>query len=168
MTHPLVVAEDAAALVNVAFDPLPAAADCRDAAQPDAPLVHSNADHNICAEFDMAYGDVDAAFDKAAHVFRENLKMHRGGSHSMECRGCVAQHDANIDQTILWSSTQMPHSLRTTFIDMTGRDEGTIRVCEECDAPYHCTCHRPPLIGTYEEGDWLCAECAPAPSAPPS
>ncbi|OUT53841.1 MAG: hypothetical protein CBB71_23805 [Rhodopirellula sp. TMED11] len=47
-------------------------------------------------------------------------------------------------------------------------DAGTIRVCEECDAPYHCTCHSPPLIGTYEEGDWLCAECAPASSATPS
>lgn len=122
------IAEDAAALVNVEFDPLPAAADCRDALETDAPLVHTDSDHNICAEFDMAYGDVDAAFAGAAHVFRENLKMHRGGSHSMECRGCVAQHEAKTDQTILWSSTQMPHSLRTTFIDMTGRDESTIRI----------------------------------------
>ncbi|MBT5050474.1 MAG: xanthine dehydrogenase family protein molybdopterin-binding subunit [Rhodospirillaceae bacterium] len=122
------IAEDAAAMVEVAFDPLPAAADCRDALEPDAPLVHSNSDHNICAEFDMAYGDVDAVFSQAAHVFEENLKMHRGGSHSMECRGCVAEHEVKTDQTILWSSTQMPHSLRTTFIDMTGRDESTIRV----------------------------------------
>ena len=47
-------------------------------------------------------------------------------------------------------------------------DEGTIRACEECNAPYHCTCHSPPLIGTYEDGDWLCAECALAPSTAPS
>lgn len=122
------IAEDAAALVSVALDPLPAAADCRDALRPDAPIVHSDADHNLCAEFDMAYGDVDAAFAQAPHVFRENLKMHRGGSHSMECRGCVAVHDTKTDQTTLWSSTQMPHSLRTTFIDMTGREESSIRV----------------------------------------
>jgi carbon-monoxide dehydrogenase large subunit len=122
------IAEDAVSVVNVDFDPLPAAADCRDALKADSPKVHTNADHNLCAEFDMAYGDVDAAFDQAAHVFREQLKMHRGGSHSMECRGCVAEHDSRRDQTILWSSTQMPHSLRTTFIDMTGRDESTIRV----------------------------------------
>ena len=121
-------AEDAAALVDVAFDPLPATSDCRDALRPGAPLVHSTAEHNLLAEFDMEYGDVDAAFSRAAHIFREALKMHRGGSHSMECRGCVAQHDAAADQTILWSSTQMPHSLRATFIDMTGRDETSIRV----------------------------------------
>jgi len=122
------VAEDAAALVAVEYDPLPAAADCRDAIAPGAPPVHTGAPHNICAEFDMAYGDVDAAFGRAAHVFTEHLKMHRGGSHSMECRGCIARHDAAIDHTTLWSSTQMPHSLRATFIDMTGRDEETIRV----------------------------------------
>jgi carbon-monoxide dehydrogenase large subunit len=122
------VAEDAIALVDVAYDPLPAAADCRDALEPGAPLVHSDAGHNLCAEFDMTYGDVDTAFAGAAHVFSEDLKMHRGGSHSMECRGCIAEHDAGTDQTTLWSSTQMPHSLRTTFIDMTGRDENSIRV----------------------------------------
>ena len=122
------VAEDAIALVDIEFDPLPAAADCRDALKEDAPLVHSDAGHNLCAEFDMAYGDVDSAFAGAAHVFSDDLKMHRGGSHSMECRGCVAEHDAAMDQTTLWSSTQMPHSLRTTFIDMTGRDENSIRV----------------------------------------
>lgn len=122
------VAEDALALVDIDFDPLPAAADCRDALEPDAPPVHSDAGHNLCAEFDMEYGDVNSAFAGATHVFSEEMKMHRGGSHSMECRGCVACHEIAMDQTTLWSSTQMPHSLRTTFIDMTGRDENSIRV----------------------------------------
>ena len=122
------LAEDAAALVMVDFDPLPAAADCRAALEPGAPLVHTDAEHNLCAEFDMEYGDADTAFAGAAHVYSEELKMHRGGSHSMECRGCVALHDAATDETTLWSSTQMPHSLRTTFIDMTGRSENSIRV----------------------------------------
>lgn len=122
------IAEDAASLVTVDFDPLPAAADCRAALEPGAPLVHTDAGHNLCAEFDMEYGDADAAFARAAHVFSEELKMHRGGSHSMECRGCVALHDSATDETTLWSSTQMPHSLRTTFIDMTGRSENSIRI----------------------------------------
>ena len=40
-------------------------------------------------------------------------------------------------------------------------EEGTIRVCECCDAPYHCGCHRPPLMGLYESGDWVCSNCTP-------
>ena len=53
-----------------------------------APKAHRASPHNLLAEFDMAYGDVDAAFSKTAHVFRESLWQHRGGGHSIECR-CV-------------------------------------------------------------------------------
>lgn len=122
------IAEDAVALVDVEYDPLPVAADAKAALEPGAPLVHTDAAHNLCAEFNMEYGDSDAAFASAAHTFSETLKMHRGGPHPMECRGCLAMHDAMVDETTLWSSTQMPHSLRTTFIDMTGRSENSIRV----------------------------------------
>ncbi len=122
------VAEDAAALVKVDYDPLPAASDCRDALADGAPAVHAGAEHNLLAEFDMAYGDVDAAFAGAAHVFAESLWIHRGGSHSIECRGCVASHDPIRDVVTLWSSTQMPHSLRNVLVDMTGRDEDRFHV----------------------------------------
>ena len=66
------IAEDAAALVEVDYDPLPAVSDCRAALAADAPRVHRNAPHNLLAEFEMAYGDVDRAFAGAPHVFAEN------------------------------------------------------------------------------------------------
>src|SRR6185369_124956 len=117
------VAEDAAALVEIAYDPLPAAADCRDALQPDAPRVHRNAPHNLLAEFEMAYGDVDRAFASAPHGFKQTFKVHRGGSHSIECRGAVAAHDGFEDRLTLWSSTQMPHAAQRLLCDILGRDE---------------------------------------------
>jgi aerobic carbon-monoxide dehydrogenase large subunit len=122
------VAEDAAALVDIDYEPLPAASDCRAALAPGAPKVHRNSPHNLLAEFDMAYGDVDAAFGKAAHVFRESLWQHRGGSHSIECRGAVALHDPLEDRLTLWSSTQMPHAAMRLLCDMLGRDENQVRV----------------------------------------
>ena len=122
------IAEDAAALLEVDYEPLPAVADCRLALEEGAEPAHSDAEHNLCAEFDMSYGDVNAAFAQASHTFRDEFKMHRGGGHALECRGCVGSYDDVLDQVTLWSSTQMPHSLRTTFIDMTGWDENAIRV----------------------------------------
>jgi carbon-monoxide dehydrogenase large subunit len=122
------VAEDAAALVEVDYDALPAVADCRAALAEGAPRVHRNSPHNLLAEFRMGYGDVDAAFAKAAHVFRESLRQHRGGSHSIECRGVVARHDALDDRLTLWSSTQMQHQALRLLCDMLGRDENRIRV----------------------------------------
>ena len=122
------LAEDAAALVEVDYDSLPVAADCRAALEPGAVPAHRDAADNLVAEFDMAYGDTDAAFASAAHVFAEKLWVHRGGSHSIECRGCLARYDFYDDHLTLWTSTQMPHSLMRVFIDMTGLDENRIRV----------------------------------------
>ena len=122
------IAEDAAALVDVDYEPLPAVADCRAALEPGAPPVHRDAPHNVLAEFAMGYGDVEAAFKGAHHVFRESMWLHRGGSHSIECRGTVAIYDRIEDKLTLWSSTQMPHALMRVLVDMTGRDESRLRV----------------------------------------
>ena len=56
------IAEDAAALVEVDYDPLPAVSDCRAALADGAPLAHKDAPGNLLAEFKLEYGDVDAAF----------------------------------------------------------------------------------------------------------
>ena len=122
------IAEDAAQLVEVDYDLLPAAADCRDALADGAPTVHKDAKDNLLAEFSMGYGDIDAAFGKAAHIYSEHITQHRGGSHSIECRGAVAVHDPGTDQLTLWVSSQMPHSTLRVLVDMLGRDENQMRV----------------------------------------
>jgi carbon-monoxide dehydrogenase large subunit len=122
------IAEDAASLVEIDYEPLPAAVDCREALSPGAPLVHSRSPHNVVAEFSMNFGDVGGAFAGAAHVFRESLWQHRGGSHSMECRGAVAHHDAIDDRLTVWSSTQTPHAGARILSDLLGRDEDRVRV----------------------------------------
>ena len=122
------IAEDAAALVDVDYDPLPAVADARAALAEEAAPVHDGAEHNLLAEFDMAFGDTDAAFAAAPHVFRETFHQHRGGGHSIECRGNVAAYDPLEDLLTLWSSTQTPHTARQLLCDMLGRDETGVRV----------------------------------------
>lgn len=122
------IAEDAAALVVVDYDPLPAISDCRDAMAPGAPRAHKNAPHNIAAEFDMGYGDCDAAFAKAAHVFRESYWQHRGVAQSMECRGVIAALEPMSDVLTMWSSTQTPHAGKRVLCGLLGRDEDKLRV----------------------------------------
>jgi carbon-monoxide dehydrogenase large subunit len=122
------IAEDAAMLVEVDYEPLPAMADCRDALAPGAALVHRDGPDNLLSEFDIGYGDVDGAFASAPHVFKESLWQHRGGSHSMECRGGIADYDTSEDFLTYWCSTQTPHAARRTLVDMLGRDDDSIRV----------------------------------------
>jgi carbon-monoxide dehydrogenase large subunit len=122
------VAEDAAALVDVDYDPLPAVSDARAALQPGAPTVHRASPHNVLAEFDMGYGDVAEVFARAPHVFWESLWQHRGGAHSIECRGGVARYEAGEDLLTLWSSTQTPHTARQLLCEILGRDDDKVRV----------------------------------------
>lgn len=122
------LAEDAAAIIDVDYDPLPVVADCVAALEPGAPIAHQGAPSNLVAEVTMAFGEVDRAFDQAPYRFRERLWVHRGGSHSMECRGLVAVPNPLEDQLTVWSSTQMPHAARRLLCDIMGLHENQIRV----------------------------------------
>src|SRR5215216_3292949 len=122
------LAEDAARAVGIDFDVLAAMSDCRDAAKPGASPVHTDLLDNIAARVPMTYGDVDAAFAQAAHVFEENLFLHRGGAMTLETRAVLASHDASTGTLTVWSSTQTPHLCRATLADLLERDLESIRV----------------------------------------
>ncbi len=122
------IAEDAAAALIVHYDVLPAASDCREAAKEGAPRVHQDLASNVVSTFRLAYGDIDAAFAKAPHVFEEQIWQHRGGGMAIETRAVLASHDAGTDQLTVWSTTQTPHIGRRTLADMLGRELETIRM----------------------------------------
>lgn len=122
------IAEDAAERVDVEYDILDAASDCRAAMKPDAPRVHRDVESNILIEYAIAYGDCDAAFAKADHVFGLSLKQHRGVPHSIEGRGVLANHDATEGRTTVWTSTQSPHEVRTRLVELLGCDDDALRV----------------------------------------
>ena len=122
------LAEDAISLVEIEYDVLPAISDCRDALSPGAALVHSDASDNLIAEFTSSYGDVEAAFAGASHVFKDKYWQHRGCAHSMECRGCLASLDPVDDKLTLWSSTQTPLVAARLLAEILGREDTAVRV----------------------------------------
>jgi len=122
------VAEDAAAMVVVDYDILPAVSDCRSALEEGSTLAHTNAPHNILAQFDIRYGDVETIFQNAPYIFKERIWQHRGGSHSIECRGALSFYDPIEDLVTLYSGTQSAHTAKNILIDMLGLDENKVRV----------------------------------------
>jgi len=122
------VAEDAAAALIVNYDPLDAVADCRDAIKDGAARAHSDLDSNIVARFPLTYGDIDAAFADAAHVFDEVIWQHRGGGMAIETRAVLSSLDPVSDVLTVWSSTQTPHIGRRMLADLLGREIESIRV----------------------------------------
>jgi aerobic carbon-monoxide dehydrogenase large subunit len=117
------VAEDAAALIDVDYEALAAAIDCR---AEGAPQVRRELRSNRVISYKVGYGDIEAAFAKAAHVVREELWAHRGAAHSMEGRGILVE--ISDRETLVWASTQKPHDLRTALADYVALDESRLRV----------------------------------------
>ena len=107
-------------MVTVDFDVLPAASDAREAVAPGAPQVHTDIPNNVALVVPTSYGDVEAAFARAAHVFEEEIWAHRGGGMAMEPRAVLASHDPATDMLTVWSSTQTPHLGRRTLADLLG------------------------------------------------
>ena len=122
------LAEDAAALVGLDLEVLPAVSDARDALSPDAPGAHTGKAGNRVKAIRQGYGDVEAAFEGAAHVSSLALRQERGAAHPIEGRGVVAQHDALEDRLTVWSSTQMSHEVRALLAKALGLDDERVRV----------------------------------------
>ena len=122
------LAEDAAALVAVDYEPLPAVSDCRLALAPGSPLAHRGRASNVMTEIRQSYGDVAAAFAGAPHRVGVSLKQHRGGAHSIEGRGVLASYDVNEDRLTLWNSTQLAHEVRAFLMQLLRLDENQVRV----------------------------------------
>jgi carbon-monoxide dehydrogenase large subunit len=122
------LAEDAAALIAVDYEPLPAVSDCRAALAHGAPLAHRGRKSNVMTEIKQSYGDVAAAFAGTPHRINVSLKQHRGGAHSMEGRGVLAAYDANEDRLTVWTSTQLAHEVRAFLMGLLRLDENQVRV----------------------------------------
>jgi aerobic carbon-monoxide dehydrogenase large subunit len=122
------IAEDAASRVEVDYEALAAVSDCRDAAEPTAALVHRRVRSNILAEYTIGYGDCESAFKQAEHVFSLSLKQHRGCAHPLEGRGVLARFDEGEDRTTIWSSTQSPHEVRLSLVQLFDMDDEKLRV----------------------------------------
>ena len=104
---------DAAELVAVDYQPLPAVTTVDAARAPDAPEIFVEVAGNLC--FDWQTGDraaVDQAFADAAHLVRLRLDNHRIVTNPMEPRGVVGRWDAEQSRYTVHVSAQSIHNTR--------------------------------------------------------
>ena len=106
-------ARDAAELINVTWEDLPAAIDMEEAIRPGAPLVFAGAPGNIA--YDTHIGDrekTDAAFAGAAHTVRIKIVNPRAVANYMEPRSAVGEYDAQSGRFLLNAGSQGVHILQ--------------------------------------------------------
>ena len=122
------VAEDAVSLIEIIFEPLPAAVDPEAAALSDAPLLHEEEGTNVLIERTLGKGDVDAGFANAAVVVGGKFRMTRKSASPMECRGCVAEWDGGRSALQFHSSTQNPGIVHDSITQVFGLPGHRVRV----------------------------------------
>ena len=135
-------AGQAAALIEVDYEELPAVFDAVEAMEPDAPLVHDAHEPalggaayfalrpqpgtNVCHRFRLRCGDVEEGFADADVVVEETFRTAAAQHAHMEPHACVARWDG--DALELWTGTQTPFNLREDLSRVFSLPEEQIRV----------------------------------------
>ena len=125
-------ATDAAALVEVDWEPLPAVADPFAAMADGAPQLFDDAPKNIEHTNTIKAGDPDAAFAKAHRVVKQRMNSQRLSGIPMETRAVLAAPDFASGGLTVWATHQAPHVLRGGLADALRMPQNQIRViCPE-------------------------------------
>ncbi len=122
------IAEDAAELVEVEYEPLPAVVDLERALDHESALVHEDVGSNAAAHVIQTKGDYATARAQADLVISRRMLYDRGTAAPMEGRGVVAQYEPLARQLTVWDSTQAPIPIRNGLARMLGLAERQVRV----------------------------------------
>jgi xanthine dehydrogenase molybdenum-binding subunit len=137
-------AVEAAGLVDVGYESLPAVFNVHDARAVGAPTLHEGAPDNVATRVEMAFGDVDEAIAGAAAVVTIPVHTSKQKQAQMEPTTCVAEVDST--GITVWSPHQSPHRARHTLAHLFGRPLSQIRVVS------------PVIGGAFGKGDALTGE----------
>lgn len=121
-------AEDAAELVDVSYEPLPAVASCEEALGAGAPVLFPEIEGNVVVAESTSIGDVDAVFGGADHVVELTITQQRVSPAPMETRGALAAFDPSSGALTFHCNSQSPHSLRIALGATLGFSTDRIRV----------------------------------------
>jgi len=107
------LAEDAAELVTVDYERLPAVTGTREALEPTAPRLHEEAESNVATDRTFTFGDFEAAAASAERVVTRDYSFPRYSSTPMECYSVIAdwQDTADGPEVTAWANFHGPFSM---------------------------------------------------------
>ncbi len=121
-------AVEAAALIRVEYEPLPALLTIEEAMAPNAPVLHEYFENNAADEKTVVYGDPDKAFAEADYVREDEFT-------SMPTHNCFAELHVVLadysrpDKLSIWTPTQTSLLFQKSIAQSLGLSESAVRVC---------------------------------------
>ena len=125
------IAVDALDLIEVEYDPLPVVTDPEAALEAGSALTHPHLGSNVAFTWSLTTGDdkqLEELFSAADRVVKQRIVHQRLTPMAMEPRGVVASFSQADQALTLWTSTQIPHLVRTLLPGMIGVPENRIRI----------------------------------------
>jgi carbon-monoxide dehydrogenase large subunit len=122
------LAEDAAELVEVEWQELPAVTDKETALERNTPVLHAELGDNLAFRKVIDTGGVEAAFESADIVVEGTFSFGRHTAVSLEPRAIIADYDRHTQRLTLYTSSQVPHMIQTVFARTLGVPEHNVRV----------------------------------------
>jgi len=122
------LAEDAAALVEIEYEPLPSVTDHMAATNPGAPLLYPELGTNIVYQVSQRDGNPDFNARDSDLVIRKRFEFHRQTAVPLETRGVTAKLTDNGERLHVESCTQLPQVLRSVLAGAFGISLERVRV----------------------------------------
>ncbi len=121
-------AEDAVELVEVDYEPLDPIVDAVEAMAPGSDLVASDVPGNVQASFRIAVGDPGSVIEGSDRSVTGRFQIGRSVGSPIENRGAVGVPATGTEPLTVWSSTQIPHILRSYLAEFLRCQEEDLRV----------------------------------------
>lgn len=121
-------AEDAAELVVVEYEELPAATEKLTALDPATPVIHTDLGDNLAFEKTIDNGDVDSAFEAADIVVEDVFDFGRHTAVSLEPRALIADYDPGTERLTVHTSSQVPHMIQALYARTLDIPEHNVRI----------------------------------------
>lgn len=121
-------AEDAAELVAIDWEELPAVTDPETALDPATPVIHPELGDNLVFGLDLDKGDVDAAFARADAVVEETFHFGRHTGVTVEPRAVIADYDPADGSLTCHHASQTPYQMQDVYSRHLGIPEERVRV----------------------------------------
>ena len=122
------IARDALDLIDVDYVPLPVVLDPEKALDKDSPVIYEEWKSNLAGTMQLVSGDIEAAFRKADRVVKGRLLNQRVIPVAMEPRAVQASYQPGEKMLTVWSTTQIPHTLRSEIARLLKIADNRIRV----------------------------------------
>jgi len=136
------LAEDAAELVDVTYDELPAVTDMRTALDAETSVIHPELGDNLAFERSLDAGAVDAAFAEADETVEAEFVFGRHTGVTLEPRAVVADWNAGEARLTIYQGTQAPHMVQNIAAKHLGLSEAQVRVvCKDVGGSFGIKVH---------------------------